>query len=415
MDEDWTRALLTRIADDPEPPARIDIQAARCLGRRRVRARLFAQVAAGPLAIALAVGAIVIAPHALVARTQHPVPAAPAARPSATKATPPAPAPAKFNPLVPYATFGWLPSGFSEGGVSRLWTNPFQSGTDSLTLGAQDTSGRTLLLTVYPRGACRVGASAASAGAGSGLPAANCLIDTTPKAASRAPAINGRPAWYAVGEDGISWEYAPGAWAILDAAAAGQVPGEAAVPAKPGLFAVSEPTLRSIARSVRYGQRTPIVFPFRLRGSGQLGGALPAGWELTSVSFSLKGKTLVGSAITAGPAGDASALSISAIEPDGYGCKFVPGQSSYVTKYGVAWIDRITAEVNSNDEVLCSTGLGPAGLVHGLQVFIYLEANNPADKQALAGVKSLAGAFAVYARMELLGADPASWTKDPVG
>jgi hypothetical protein len=411
MDEDSLRAALTRIADDPEPPARIDIQAARRLGRRHARNRLVAQVAAGPLAIALAVGAIVIAPHALSTRAQRPVPAAPA-RPSAQKATPSVSAPAKFNPLVPYATFGWLPSGFSEGGVSSLWRNPFQSGTSSLTIGAQDPSGRTLLLTVYARGACGAEASGAT---GSGLSAAKCPIDTSPKAASRAPDINGRPAWYAVGEDGISWEYAPDAWATLDAAAAGQVPGEAAVPAKPGLLVVSKPALESIARSVKYGQETPIVFPFRLQGSRQLGGPLPVGWKLTSVSFGLRGKALVGRAISAGLTGDASALSISAIEPDGYGCTFVPGQSSYVTRYGVAWIDRVVAEVNNYEEVLCSTGSSSAGLVGGLQVFIYLEANSPGASPGLAGVKSLAGAFAVYARMKLLGSNPASWTKDPLG
>jgi hypothetical protein len=412
MDEDSLRAALTRIAADPEPPARIDIDAARHLGRRRARVRRAAQVAAGPLAIALAVGIIVTAPHALFARPERAVPSAPA-KSSAPTATKPQSAPPKFNPLVPYATFGRLPGGFSEGGVSPLWANPFQSAADSLTLGAQDAAGDTLLLTVYPRDVCRLNASPSGL---SGLSTASCVIDTSPKDATRAPDINGRPAWYTDAGTGISWEYLPGAWATLDEAQAGRVPGKGAVPAKPGVFAVSKPALRSVASTVKYGQKTPIVFPFRLSGPKQPGRALPAGWNLTSVSFSLKGKTLVGSAIGAGPLEDGAALSVSAITPDGYVCTFVPGQSSYVTKFGISWIDRGAIEgMATDDEALCSTGAAPAGLVYGRQVFIHLQVIKPGSKLLLAGAKDLGGVFGVYSRMQFLGASPSHWTTNPLG
>ena len=439
MDEEALRAVLERIAADPEPPARISIDTARRRGRRFLLVRRTTAVAAGPLAIALAAGIIVTAPHALFSRPERSVPSAPA-KSSAPATTVPAPAPASFNPLVPYAAFGWLPSGFSEGAVSPLWTSPFQSGTTSLTLGAQDTSGRTLLLTVNTKGGCPPGSPD-----GKSFP--GCVTEPSIPGVSRAPDVSGRLAWYTQWGSSITWEYARGAWATLDAGIAGQLlakparsaeqgwtvslaagavasaeklglPGPAsravALALKDGKLIPPSPQTKAmllrVASAVKYGQKTPIAFPFRLAR-----GALPAGWKLTSASFRPSGGTLVGSGIGAGPAADSSALSVGAARPDGYGCDFVKGQSSYVSRDGVFWIDRIIGEVNKDDEILCSTGSAPAGLVDGLQVFIYLETNLPGSGSLLPGTSSLGDAFGVYSRMEFLGADPSDWTTDPLG
>ena len=223
MDEEALRAVLTRIAADPEPPARISIDAARRRGRRFLLVRRATQVTAGPLAIALAAGIIVTVPHALYAPAERSVPSA-RAKSSAPASTVPASAPASFNPLVPYAAFGWLPSGFSEGAVSPLWVSPFQSGTTSLTLGAQSASGRTLLLTVNAKGICPDGVPYRGSVPG-------CLGNLSAVGVSRAPDVSGRPAWYTQWGSSISWEYAPGALATLTADTSGQVLGKGASPA----------------------------------------------------------------------------------------------------------------------------------------------------------------------------------------
>ena len=58
MDEAGVRALLARVADDPAPPSRVDIAAARQRGRRRIRWHR-AALAAAPLAAAAAVALVV--------------------------------------------------------------------------------------------------------------------------------------------------------------------------------------------------------------------------------------------------------------------------------------------------------------------------------------------------------------------
>ncbi|HUN32431.1 MAG TPA: hypothetical protein VMU95_10505 [Trebonia sp.] len=439
MDEEALRAVLTRIAADPEPPPRIDIDEARRRGRRRLLRLRATQVAAGPLAIALTAGLAVTVPHAVLARTQRSVPSAPAARSSAPKSTEPDSAPTRFNPLVPYAAFGLLPAGFSEGAVSQPWTAPFESGPASLTLAAQNAAGRTLFLTVGAKGNCPPGLPRAKAPAG-------CEPEPGGLGTSRAPGVNGRPAWYTQWGSSISWEYAPGAWATLDAGVSPDLlaqadssaegsalvraaalaeegwvvsptawkldPGGVASALKDGKLIPPSPQtmamLRAVASSVKFGQKTPVVFPFLL--SGLLGphGAAPAGWQLTSVSFWPSRSRLVGRAISAGPAAAPSALSVRAAPPDGSGCDFVAGLSTYVTRFGVSWIEQAVGQVKAG-VTLCSTGASPAGLVDGLQVFIEVEAYN------LPGFSSLGGPFGVFARMKFLGGQSAGWTTDPLG
>ena len=105
MDEAGVRTLLNRLVDTEPPPARIDLDAAIARGRRgrrwrRVRAGVSALLAAGAVA---AVVAVLL------------VPAQPSAqRPDQQPTSGPA-APARFNPLVPHAEFGWLPPGFQVG------------------------------------------------------------------------------------------------------------------------------------------------------------------------------------------------------------------------------------------------------------------------------------------------------------
>jgi len=425
MDEDLARTVLTQIADVPEPPsARIDIERARRDGRRRLLTARLAIPAAALAAAAVALGVIVTVPHALSLSPERSRPPVAPSQPAGRVPT----APAQFNPLVPYAVFGRLPSGFSESAVSGLWANPFQSAPTSLTLAVENAGLRTLLLTVNSRGACQV---TATSPANSTAP---CVIYTGGPGASRAPDVNGRPAWYLGYGASIAWEYAPDAWATLAAGVDETTP----VWASPQLVqqrslarqaaqhgwtpairdgrlippsAQTKALLRLVASGVTFGATEPVVFPFLLTGD------LPAGWQLTSVTFRPEAGTLLGSGLSVGPAADPSALSVGASRPSGYGCNFVVGQSSYVTRYGISWIDRIIGEVNKDDEILCSTGSPPNGLVdnEALQVFIYLESDDPGSSSPLPGVSSLGGAFGVYSRMKFLGTAMSDWTPDPLG
>ena len=358
-------------------------------------------------------------------------------------------APGQFDPFVPYAAFGWLPYGFSEGAVSPLWANPFQSAPASLTLGAENAGLRTLLLTVNARGACQASATMPA------NPTAQCLIITGHPGTSKAPDVNGGPAWYFAYGAQIAWEYAPDAWATLaagvdettpagasqqwvqhrnlarHAAAVGWTlspatagtgpaggrgiegdPAKLNVPAaiKDGqLITPSAQTrvlLHEIASAVKFGATQPVVFPFRLTGG------LPAGWQLPlyAVSFQPYGSKLLGNGISAGPAADPYALSVGASAPDGTGsgCNFVDGQSSYVTEYGVSWVYRVIDGVDKQVQMLCSTEP-----VDGLDVGISLDMNTPGSSAPLPGSASLGGAFGVFTRMKFLGTSPSGWTTAP--
>ncbi len=106
MDETGVRALLERVADDPAPPSRVDIPAARQRGRRRIRRRR-AALGAAPVAAAAAVALVVsgVIPASLGFGRGGLRPGPETAR-------------SRFNPLVPYAAFGWLPA------ASRLRRGP---------------------------------------------------------------------------------------------------------------------------------------------------------------------------------------------------------------------------------------------------------------------------------------------------
>jgi hypothetical protein len=396
MEEDTVRALLTKIADTPEPPpVRIDIEQARRDGRRRQLTARAAIPAAALIAAAVALGVIVAVPHALY----PPERTRPSAAPSKPAGPVPVTAPAQFNPLVPYANFGWLPSGFSQDAVSARWS-PFQSSPTSLTLGAQDAGSRTLLLTVNARGACQVSA------AGPVDSAAQCHIVMGEPGASKAPDVNGRPAWYFGYGDSIAWEYAPSAWATLGAGMDETTPASYAQERAPSTQ--TKALLHQVASQVKFGQQQPIVLPF------QMSAGLPKGWVLNSVSFQVSGNKLIGTGIGFGSALNPSAGSVSASSPTGYGCNFVAGQSSYVTKYGVSWIYRVIGQATKQVEMLCSTGSSD-GLVDGLQVWVNLDEDSPGSKVPLPGVAQFGGAFGIYSRLKFLGADPSGWTTAPLG
>ena len=101
MDEAGARALMERLSATEQPPSRVDIGLARQRGGTLLRRRRWA-LAGAPLLAAGAVVALVLGIGAITGGGGGPripsVPSAPALR-------------HPFNPLAPYAAFGWLPKG----------------------------------------------------------------------------------------------------------------------------------------------------------------------------------------------------------------------------------------------------------------------------------------------------------------
>jgi hypothetical protein len=94
MNEQEVRTLLADLADTPTPPSRVDVPRAMTVARRQARVRTWATtVAASVLVVGLAVGATYVVNS-----------------PPATTSVAAVRAPARFDSLVRYASFGWLPA-----------------------------------------------------------------------------------------------------------------------------------------------------------------------------------------------------------------------------------------------------------------------------------------------------------------
>jgi hypothetical protein len=432
MDENTVRTLLRAIADTPEPAPAVDLDRARRRGLRK----LWIRRCAAPALAMVAVAAAVTVPHYF--QIDHPERTVAAAKhPSALAVT----APERFNPLVPYASFGWLPNGFSEGAADSIdFGNGVASGTDFVSREAvAPAAGHLLYLTVSARGACQAVAATLLRKVRAGQVVPVSCEDDSFTATGVAPEVAGRPAVWTDYSGGIAWEYAPGAWASLStsitpaadephsrraAAERGwvvttrtsvdrrrgmtQSQVRAAI-TKGGLIPPSGTTLALLVRvasHVRYGRTTPLRFPFRLAGG------LPHGWGLTQVSFGVSGGREIGNGIEAGPGVDPTALSVGgSTMPDPYGCNFVDGQSSYVSRLGVQWVYRVLAEPDKQWQSLCAQA--PVNGVAG--VLVTMDMNTPGSNAPLPGSAALGGVLGVLARLTFLGPHPAAWTTTPVG
>lgn len=292
MDEDSLREMLHDIANAPEPAPRIDIARAR---RRGLRSLWTRRAGVSVAALAVAAGVIMI-PRAV--NSVHPERTGLSAAASGTSQpkTKPRPAPAQrtmpkaaqFDPLVPYAAFGWLPPGYSEDFTPPVIHDGFVSARDGLTMtAAQSATGDFIQLTVLPEGNCTA------------LPIGNYLRATTSggqvrcsvasgQMSGKAPDVNGRPAYWAQGGVDLVWEYAPDSWAMLSAHSRGST----AFPA-----ALARALLPSVAGSVKYGQTEPVLFPFQYSG-------LPSGWKPVSVSYAVIKGIYLGNSAMAGPSAE---------------------------------------------------------------------------------------------------------------
>jgi len=234
MIESQIRAMFAQIADGEPASSRVDPQQAGRRGRARLRWRRACVAGTSGLAVAAAALAVVMGP----ARPgPGPAPAGPAA-------------PRQFNPLVPYASFGWLPAGESliEGGIT-----PAESYMDAGQTGPEWT------LAVYARGQCHLTDSAS---------VLNCPGAKLPLS-QRAPDVAGHRAFWT--SPGLTWQYARGGWAQMTIPAPNL---SAVLHNKDGLAG----TALKIAAHVRYDATTRLIFAARLAG-------LPGQWQVHNISY----------------------------------------------------------------------------------------------------------------------------------
>jgi hypothetical protein len=387
MDERAVRTLLHEAVRTPEPPSAVDVDAARRRGSRRLRARR----AALPVLAVVALAAALTVPGGLLSR-----------HPERTVASPVVDAPWQFNPLVPYASFGWLPPGYSEKNAASDVNQGVTSATDFVSReAAAPAAGRLLYLQVEARDMCAINTvtDLRAIVRARGQDQVAC-IGAAFTVTGTAPNINGQPAFWTDHGSGVAWEYAPDAWAELSLSGIAAGGGKPVPPT-----AATQALLQKVAARVVYGDTTPLTFAFRLSGK------LPAGWQVWRASFDVSGGRMFGTGITVGPSIDTSALTISASTVTGPAvCDSGAGQPAHVNRLGVSWAYIVNNLPRDTQQLLCATA--PVDGLAGVN--ITMDMDNPESGTPLPGSAQLGGALGVLSRLLLLGPNPAAWITNPV-
>jgi hypothetical protein len=361
MLETELRELFERQAADSPAASRISIEAASRIGRTRLRRRRASSLGT-PL---LAAGAVLAVVLIAAVPTRH-LGTGHSPRPSATKSTAPtSAAPRQFNPLRPYAAFGWLPAG-------ALPTAPGSSGTVEY-LGAVGKGQLTWRLAIFAAGQCSLAHARLTCGDLTSL--------QDPLVTSRAPDIDGHSAYW--GQDVLVFQYASGGWATV-------------------IFHQQADVLR-IAEHLAFGAASvPVRFPAQLTG-------LSADWVVSYV-LSIPGKDgsvafqyvfARGAASLRHPnaisAVDVPYLTVQRANPN-LRCYSNPGYSTQKVIAGhQVTVTRIPARHEPAEQQICAADAG------GLWVSVLIAGSHPAIDVT-----------DVFAHLRLLGPDPAHWTTQPV-
>ena len=368
MDEAGARVLLDRMSAAPAPPSAVDIGLARRRGRSRLRRRRWG-TALTPVLAAAAVAAIVLGTGALTGGTRNsnhgsPRPVSPIAPPH------------RFNPLRPYATFGWLPPG-----VPRTADITQSLPAEQIVLTGTLQTGE-YQLTAWAPGTCdRDATQLARALQRHRHPQLNCMQNPSAgsvvQAVSQAAPVHGRPAFWMRGRF-LTWEYAPHSWVTLQAYRRGTP-----VPAA---------TMLRVAASVRYGDPNAPGprFPYQLTG-------IPASWQVTAVHW--KASNLLGKGLSAG------LVDQLLVTPGKGRCWFDPTGSRRMTLNGVKAIFTVFRQPGARTyQGLCVPE------ADGLSVFFLLFRAHGEHGYPFGGAARL-----FLHHLRLLGPDPANWTTRPLG
>lgn len=262
MLEEDIKSLYDRMADMDQPPSSISIPGAGRAGRVRLIRRRAAAVGT-PVLAAGAVIAIALA--ASIQGGMH------GTHPTGSEQR----APQYFNPLRPYARFGWLPPKSPS-----LPADGEVISQRMMSLG--NPSGAFLVL--FAADACHVTGHAL-----------NCSPSGNRYSLGRSVAlVDGQPAYWTaprkargpfpgVSPGVLAWQYAVGGWAVLDYVASGH--------------ASARNDAVKIADRVRFGYRgePAIRFPVQLTD-------VPANWQVNCVATSLVGHVMYAASdvVTAG-------------------------------------------------------------------------------------------------------------------
>jgi hypothetical protein len=407
-DEVAVRDLLDLVAADQAPPSRVDVDLARRQGRRRRRLRRVYLPGAAPVAAAAAV-AVIAAVTASLSGAQPGAHRPPASHRGRSE---PIAAPHQFSLLTPYASFGWLPAGFSLG-------DQYDQSNSELDVSATAplSDGRALMLTVDAAGQCRLTGRESLVFLRMRYRFPHALSCAGPLS-NRAPDINGDPAYWSGLHGSLVWEYGRDAWATLSPTANGAICVHCAayphlrgwyhVLPKNGHHAVAQSVatrrlLLKIASAIRFGTKPPVYYGFTLRG-------LPASWRPFRAgslsSFAAIDGRLVNGGWSAGPAVDPTALGVSVwpAGPRAYPCNYYPGQTSYVTVDGTPMRLRTIDQPYKHVQYLCAQNF------RGLAVLISLDLNVPGtNDRPLPDAAKVGGVLLVFQHLHLFGPDVADW------
>jgi hypothetical protein len=413
MDENDMRSVLTALADTAAPPARFDMGQAITDGRHGRRRR---QALAGgsALAIGAAIGAVVTifavagpgtptVPPPAARATAHtsvqpsaPASTAPSTQPATQHSTQhstqpgahptgqaghvPGKVPAQFNPLVPYASFGWLPKGFTTGASNEAAET--SNDATSITAGGRQGS---FTLAVMARGGCGYIRTMLNCHTDSGNVTGPTPLD------KRAPDVNGRPAYWAYG-DSILWEYAAGAWAELIGPGGFNSPPTAAQMTQ----------ILKVAAGARYGYQTALEFPFWLSG-------MPANWSVSTAYYTVSAPPLLAATLDLGPAEKPQAAMLFVV-PAGSNntCQYQNGDS-YVTVDGVKAIVQGGGK-GSIGQSLCISNLNGQFISVSLSTEYY----SNGVLLRVPGAAGIGGALGLFRHLHLLGGQTSNGTTDPL-
>ena len=383
MDEKAMRAHFERAAGANLPPSTVDVARAREAGRRRLRVRR-AGVPAASFGVVIAVGALFAGGVLPTGANSRPPAAAHVHKGHARKpehASGPM-APASFDPLAIYATFGWLPPGFTAAAPPNGET------TNQSSMDAMNSHGQTISLTVFAAHLCSFTGPFWSPAKGTfqftdrgkhkrylhsrlyprGL---LCNSGGTPLPGPILPAghlAGGHPAYLMLDENGhptaLAWQYAQDGWAV--AQWSGPRPAQ----------------LKEVAARVRYRSDLRLPFPFRLAG-------IPASWKVAAAGSQVEGGKLTGYALYLGPSQDPAGITVLIEHPYPNGCVNIGGKTQSVSFDGAAGVLRTAGQE------ACF------GSLHGMYVYVSSD--------------QVGGALGLLRHLQVLGPDPANWTTQPLG
>ncbi|HTJ66536.1 MAG TPA: hypothetical protein VL551_03300 [Actinospica sp.] len=357
-------AEFEALANTTPPPGTFDLDAARARGAIVRRRRRMAKASSGLVATGLAaVLAVSLVPNS-----------APSAASATTNPS------AGTDPFASTISFGWLPDGARVSGGSA----------DELTAGDSTSQFNLTALAAGSEPRCQPN---------------GCT--------TKAPDVNGHTAYWITltahsGFTGLDWEYAPNAWAELDAKVGDNASSTVAS------------IMHKVAENAQFGTAKPIPLPFHLP-------AIPAGMKAAFALWRTEREIapdvrLAGNGVGADLEFGIQDRSTNAVSTMEYliqpsGSTFPTSEELEVNGKQVPAGDIQHVTVEGRQAVVINTTADKAPvqelIVHDIDGADFtLTAVNP---QAMAFLDSAGGIIDYYKSIEVLGADPNAWTTDVIG